>query len=74
MHDIQACPMPRAPAPSRKRIPGTAELAYDNYNALAIGFGPDEKTSNAVISVAVWPRSVMLYFLKGATLTIRKAS
>ena len=52
----------------RARTPGAVELVNDNYNALAIGFGPTEKTSEAVLSVAVWPRSVMLYFLKGATL------
>jgi hypothetical protein len=27
----------------RKRLPGAIELVYDNYNALAIGFGPSDK-------------------------------
>lgn len=29
----------------RKRLPGAQELVYDNYNALAIGFSPTERTS-----------------------------
>jgi hypothetical protein len=31
----------------RKRLPGATEIVYDNYNALAVGFGPGEKTSEA---------------------------
>ena len=27
----------------RMRLPGALELVYDNYNALAIGFGPTEE-------------------------------
>ena len=41
---------------------------YDNYNALAIGFGPTERTSEAVLSIAVYARGVNLYFLHGASL------
>ena len=26
----------------RKRLPGAVEIVYDNYNALAIGFGPSD--------------------------------
>jgi len=29
----------------RKRLPGATELVYDNYNALAIGFGPSQRAS-----------------------------
>ena len=29
----------------RKRLPGAICLAYDNYNALAVGFGPTAKVS-----------------------------
>ena len=29
----------------RARLPGAFELVYDNYNALAIGFSPTERTS-----------------------------
>ena len=52
----------------RERLPGATELAYDNYNALAIGYGPGEKTSEAVFSLAVYPRNLLLYFLPGVGL------
>jgi hypothetical protein len=29
----------------RKRLPGAVILVYDNYTALAIGFGPSERAS-----------------------------
>jgi hypothetical protein len=48
----------------RVRIPHALELVYDNYNALAIGFGPTERASEAIISVAVFPRWVSLFFLQ----------
>jgi hypothetical protein len=52
----------------RKRYPTAIELVYDNYNALAIGYGPTEKTSDAIFSLAVYPRGVSLYFLNGRSL------
>ncbi|HEX3396560.1 MAG TPA: hypothetical protein VHS76_07650 [Steroidobacteraceae bacterium] len=52
----------------RKRLPGAIELVYDNYNALAIGFGPSDKASEAIFSIAVYPRWVSLFFLQGAKL------
>lgn len=52
----------------RERLPGAVELVYDNYNALAIGFGPGEKTSDAIFSIALYPRWVSLFFLQNATL------
>ncbi len=52
----------------RSRLPGASELVYDNYNALAIGYGPGEKTSEAVFSLAVYPRNILLYFLPGVGL------
>ncbi len=52
----------------RARLPGAIELVYDNYNALAIGFGPTERASDAIFSIAVFPRWVSLFFLKGAKL------
>lgn len=52
----------------RTRLPGAAILVYDNYNSLAIGFGPTEKASNAALSLAVFPRWVTLHFLDGAGL------
>ena len=52
----------------RKRLPGSTELVYDNYNALAIGFGPGEKPAEAIFSIAVYPRWVSLFFLQGSRL------
>ena len=53
----------------RKRMPTATELVYDNYNALAIGFGPSPRTSEAIVSLAIYARGVNLYFLYGAHLT-----
>lgn len=53
---------------ARARIPGAAILVYDNYNALAIGFGPNEKAGQAILSLAVMPRWVTLCFLWGVNL------
>ena len=50
------------------RIPGAAIMVYDNYNALAIGFGPTDKAGQAVVSLAVMPRWVTLCFLYGVGL------
>jgi hypothetical protein len=52
----------------RKMLPRPVELIYDNYNALVIGFGPSERASEAVVSLAVYPRWVNLFFLQGARL------
>jgi hypothetical protein len=49
----------------RRRYPAANELVYDNYNALAIGFGPTERTSEVIFSVAVYPRWVTLFFFQG---------
>jgi hypothetical protein len=53
----------------RKRLPNAVEMIYDNYNALACGFGPTEKTSEAIFSIAVFPKNVNLFFLQGAVLS-----
>ena len=45
-----------------KRLPSAVQLVYDNYNALAIGFGPTERASDAVFSIVLWPRWVSLFF------------
>jgi len=58
----------RVLARMQARLPGAVQLVYDNYNALAIGFAPLRKPSTAVMSVAIYPRGVMLYFLTGASL------
>ena len=48
----------------RSRLPGAIELVYDNYNALAVGFGPTERASDVIFSIAVWPRWISLFFLQ----------
>lgn len=51
-------------AKMRTRYPTALELVYDNYNALAIGFGPSERASEAIFSIAVFPRWISLFFLQ----------
>ncbi len=52
----------------RERLPGAIELVYDNYNALAIGFGPTERTSDVIFSIALYPRWVSLFFFRSVGL------
>jgi len=52
----------------RKLTPGAIEMVYDNYNALAIGFGPSERASEAIFSIVLYPRHPSLFFLQGAKL------
>ena len=52
----------------RKRLPGAYELVYDNYNFFVIGYGPTERPSDAILSVAAGAGGVSLCFLRGAEL------
>jgi hypothetical protein len=52
----------------RRRLPSAHQMVYDNYNALVIGFCPNERPSDAIFSVAIYPRTVALCFLQGAGL------
>ena len=52
----------------RKFLPAAHVLVYDNYNALAVGFAPGERTSTAIFSIVLYPRWVSLFLLKGAGL------
>jgi len=58
----------RAIARVRKLVPGAIELVYDNYNALVVGFGASEKMADIVCSIALYPKWVTLFFLKGKKL------
>jgi len=50
------------------RLPTAHRLVYDNYNALAVGFSPDDRSSNGILSIAVYPRWISLFFLQGVSL------
>lgn len=52
----------------RKRFPTAVELVYDNYNALAIGWSPNERASEVIVSLAVFARGATLYFTQGKKL------
>jgi len=52
----------------REEVPGGVEFVYDNYNALVFGYGPSERPSEAVLSLALMPQWVTICFLKGAKL------
>lgn len=51
-----------------KHFPRGFELVYDNYNALVFAYAPTERASDAILSIAGYPRWVTLFFAKGATL------
>ncbi len=55
-------------AKMRARLPGAVEMVYDNYNALVIGFGAEDRPREAVFSVAVYPDHVTLVFIWGVDL------
>ena len=57
-----------ARAKVRKLLPGAIELVYDNYNALAMAFSATEKPSDIILSVALYPKWVSLFFARGAFL------
>jgi hypothetical protein len=52
----------------RPRFPGATELVYDKKNSLVIGFGPDERASNVINSIAVYGKWINLYFFAGDAL------
>ena len=52
----------------RKRFPTVYELAYDNYNFFVLGYGPTERPSDCVVSMAAGANGVGLCFVRGASL------
>ncbi len=52
----------------RRRLPTAVELVYDNYNFFVIGYGPNERASEAIFSIAAQAKGVALCFLQGAKL------
>jgi len=55
-------------AAMRERLPGATIPVYDNYNALAVGFGASDRIRDIVFSIAVFPRWVSLFFARGVEL------
>src|SRR3954451_4835062 len=58
----------RALALVTARLPTATRLVYDNYNALVVGFGTSEKGGDIILSIALYPRWVTLFFLRGTVL------
>jgi hypothetical protein len=52
----------------RNRFPTANELVYDNYNFFVIGYGPTERPSDCVLSLAANSKGVGLCFIRGARL------
>jgi hypothetical protein len=52
----------------RQLLPSADVMIYDNYNFLVAGFSPNERASNAALSIAMSARGVSLCFLQGADL------
>ena len=52
----------------RQRFPTAHELAYDNCNFFIIGYGPTERPSDCIVSVAAASNGVGLCFIRGASL------
>jgi hypothetical protein len=55
----------------RKRFPTAYELAYDNYNFFVLGYGPTERPSDCIVSMAAGANGVGLCFIHGASLPDR---
>lgn len=58
----------RALAFLEARLPTASRLVYDNYNALVVGFGAGDKVGDVILSIALYPRWVTLFFLRGIDL------
>jgi hypothetical protein len=52
----------------RQRFPTAYELAYDNYNFFVLGYGPTERPSDCIVSMAAGANGVGLCFIRGASL------
>jgi hypothetical protein len=52
----------------RKRLAGSVIFVYDNYYALVMGFGPNERPSEAFLSLVVYPNHASICFLQGVKL------
>jgi hypothetical protein len=48
----------------RERFPDAVEMVYDNYNFLVMGFGPTDRPSEGIFSLAAHANGVILCFLQ----------
>src|SRR4051812_32701108 len=46
------------------RFPAAVQLVYDNYNSLVLSFGPTERPSDVVLSLAAFAGGINLNFLQ----------
>ena len=53
----------------RERLPGALEIVYDNFNALAIGYGPTERSKDIIFSIAGFPLWVSRFLVGGPFLS-----
>lgn len=56
-----------ATARLRALLPAATCLIYDNYNALVAAFSTSGRPSNAILSIALYPRWVTLFLAAGAS-------
>ena len=52
----------------RQHLSGAVEFVYERAGSLVIGFGPNERVSDAPFSIVLYARWVRLFFLNGASL------
>jgi len=52
----------------RKRLPTANELVWDNYNFFVLSYGPTERPSDCIITIAAAANGVGLSFYRGASL------
>lgn len=50
------------------RMPGAQRLVFNNYNALVIAFSPTARTADCLLSIALYPGWINLFFAHGASL------
>lgn len=66
--DAVAAQVRGARAAMQARLPGSIELVYDNYNALAIAYSASGRASDIVFSIAAYPRWASLFLIGGPRL------
>lgn len=52
----------------RKRLPTANEMVYDNYNFFVIGYGPNDRPSDAILSLVADANGVGICYIQGARL------